>query len=130
MRNRAKCKLCGSVIESFHRYDYVTCKCEEISISGGNYALECSAKDWANFFRIDDLDNVIPVVIKTAEERTVENIEDRKEMSVKEKLEMLEIMLKNIEELPPQAITSFVTNYDLYSHMLLILSILRDINKQ
>ena len=40
MRNRAKCKLCSSVIESYHRYDEVSCKCGEINISGGNDVLE------------------------------------------------------------------------------------------
>ena len=35
-RNRAKCKLCGDVIESKHRHDFVTCKCKAIFVDGGS----------------------------------------------------------------------------------------------
>lgn len=35
MRNIAKCKKCGDVIESTSRHDYVTCKCGAISVDGG-----------------------------------------------------------------------------------------------
>ena len=34
-RNRARCKACGSVIESKHRHDYVTCSCGQIAVDGG-----------------------------------------------------------------------------------------------
>ncbi len=56
MKNRAKCKKCHSVLESFHEFDYITCKCGEIAISGGNQKLECYANDWSNFLRVDDND--------------------------------------------------------------------------
>ena len=36
IRNRAKCKLCGDVIESKFRHDFVWCKCKAIFIDGGN----------------------------------------------------------------------------------------------
>jgi len=36
-RNRAKCRKCGTVIESTHQHDYVTCKCEAIALDGGLY---------------------------------------------------------------------------------------------
>jgi len=35
IRNRAKCKLCGDIIESKYRHDFVTCKCGAISVDGG-----------------------------------------------------------------------------------------------
>ena len=35
-RNKAKCKLCGDIIESKHRHDFVMCRCEAIFIDGGN----------------------------------------------------------------------------------------------
>ena len=34
-RNRAKCKKCGTIIESKHVHDWVTCKCKGIFIDGG-----------------------------------------------------------------------------------------------
>lgn len=64
MRNRAKCKLCGDILESFHEFDYQTCKCNEISISGGLIRYECAAKDFSNFLRVDDEGNEIVPTIK------------------------------------------------------------------
>ena len=34
--NRCKCRLCGTVIESKHRHDFVRCKCGEIFTDGGD----------------------------------------------------------------------------------------------
>lgn len=61
MRNRAKCKLCEEIIESFHQFDYVSCDCGEISIDGGEYTFGASAKNFANFLRIDDNDKEVAV---------------------------------------------------------------------
>lgn len=35
-KNKARCKVCNTVIESKHRYDFVMCKCESIFVDGGN----------------------------------------------------------------------------------------------
>lgn len=53
-RNRAKCRLCGSIIESLHRHDFKKCSCGEIMVDGGNDYWRCGAKDWRNFIRLDD----------------------------------------------------------------------------
>lgn len=36
LRNRFKCKKCGSIIESKYCHDFVTCKCGAISCDGGH----------------------------------------------------------------------------------------------
>ena len=42
IRNRARCKKCGDIIESEYRYDFVTCTCGDISVDGGNdYLRRC-----------------------------------------------------------------------------------------
>lgn len=33
--NKAQCKICKSIIESKHRHDWVSCKCEAIFVDGG-----------------------------------------------------------------------------------------------
>ena len=99
MRNRAKCRLCGDIIESFHRTDYVACSCDEISVDGGEYRFQCGAKDFKNFIRIDDLGNEIPIRF---EEET-----------------------KEIEELPPRAMSSSITHYDWVASLILLSSILK-----
>jgi hypothetical protein len=35
IRNAVQCNLCGDIIESTHRRDFVTCKCGCCSVDGG-----------------------------------------------------------------------------------------------
>lgn len=34
-KNKGKCKLCGDIIESKYRHDFVTCNCGALSLDGG-----------------------------------------------------------------------------------------------
>jgi len=116
MKNRAKCKLCKDIIESFHDQDYVFCKCREISVFDGD-ALRCTANNWANFLRIDDQGNEIVVTVK-------DNVNPldmpQGKPDKKELLGMLNDMIKNIENLPQHAATAPITHYDFASALLLI----------
>jgi hypothetical protein len=134
MRNRAKCKLCDDIIESFHRHDYVTCKCGHISVDGGNDYHRCRAGDWANFLRVDDEGNtIVPKIVDAPiEKEENEALKDtvQTKITTRDKLDMLHEMIKNIEKLPAMAQTMPITNYDLSAALLLLLSILRDICKE
>ena len=123
MRNRAKCKLCGEIIESFHANDWVKCKCGEIYIDGGNHNLKCGAKNWNNFLRVDDNDNVI--IVKIMDDKVEVKPEEPKQLSRDELIDMLEGTLKSIERLPDGAMALPINHYDFYSFGLLVLSILR-----
>ena len=106
MRNRAKCKLCSDIIESFHATDYVICKCGQISVEGGE-ALRCAAMDWDNFLRVDDLGNEIIVTLHQQvanRAAMMENIKPTK----KELLDMLDKMIKDIEGLPEGAMLASI----------------------
>lgn len=49
IRNRAKCLLCGDMIESKGRHDFVTCSCGSLSVDGGKWYLSRSFQnrlDW------------------------------------------------------------------------------------
>ena len=131
MKNRAKCRLCNSVIESFTILDYVSCKCGEISISGGNTRYECYAKDFSNFLRVDEIGNEIVVKVKEGEIRS-ENVADptnfpsENVVSKKEDLlKMLDETIKNIESLPSNAMTLPINHYDFCSALILLSAILR-----
>lgn len=54
MRNRCKCKLCGDIIESISRHDFVECQCGEIFTDGGTDYIRRGAK---NINNIIDLSN-------------------------------------------------------------------------
>ncbi len=124
MRNRAKCKLCKQILESFHEYDYVSCKCDEISISGGNIRYECAAKDWNNFVRVDDFDREIPVTVKYEDKESHLEVNDSKP-SKNELINMLDKMILDIENLPDSAMLTPVNHYDLMSLLLLLSSLFK-----
>ena len=125
MRNRAKCKLCKEILESFHEFDYVSCTCGEISISGGQQKLEVFAKDFANFIRVDDSDHEIAVKVKDELEQ-VPSYEGPR-LSKGQMLGMLTEMRKGYENLPKNAMNTPITHCDLVSLMLLLEALLREL---
>ena len=121
MKNRAKCKLCGDVIESFHSYDYVACRCGEIAVDGGMDNFRCIANDFGNFLRVDDEGNEIVVkVVEKGEQMKISEQWDAilHDMSRGDMLIMLDTYIQELEE------------GDLKSLMLLIFSILRSGSKE
>jgi len=120
MRNRAKCKLCEEIIESFHPTDYVSCKCEEISIDGGQSTYKASFKCATNFLRVDDDGNEIIIKYNPDKDFPYETIPPPKH--VKEELvAMLDEMRKRIEDLPQAAYLTPITHAD-YASLLMLLS--------
>lgn len=113
MRNRAKCKKCAWIIESKSPGDEVTCKCGEISVSGGD-KLGCSAKDWGSFLRVDDDGNVIVPTVKEA-----------KKLGREDFLEALDEMIARIEDMPKQAMVVSINHYDFVSLLILLSSIFK-----
>ena len=126
MRNRAKCKLCGDIIESMHTHDYQLCKCGQIGVDGGKDYWRVLAKDWANFIRLDDEGNEIVPVIKDKEESVSDDSKDNKpeytpkKPNKKELIVLLEEMVKSYEGLPQNAMISPITHYDLLSVLMLL----------
>lgn len=44
IHNRGRCKLCGDIIESTNRHEFVTCRCGACSVDGGHdYLRRCLA---------------------------------------------------------------------------------------
>lgn len=127
MKNRAKCKLCHTILESFHLYDYVLCKCGEISISGGSDIFECAAKNWNNFVRVDDNDHEIIVKVNELSSndsnRKIDNSNEVK-LDKKELLDMLKRSVDYIEQLPSHAQKANVDFDSLNTFIKLIHSIL------
>ena len=134
MKNKAKCRLCQSIIESFHETDYVQCKCGEIVVDGGN-AFSCAAKNWDNFLRIDDQGKEIPIKIKEFSKYDRADMEPYPEINPidtyekptkKDLIEMLKEMADNIENLPQNVMQSPITHYDHWSLVALMHSILKE----
>ena len=113
MRNRAKCKLCGDILESFHKFDQVECSCGEISITGGQYGFACGYKHIKNFIRIADNNEEIPVKLarsyESDQEAGIEGIEEQ--LPQEFTLEMVRQCAIEDKERDPKRL---VTSYDLY----------------
>ena len=122
MRNRAKCKLCNSIVESFHHTDYVLCSCGEIALDGGE-GMRCFSKDWVNFIRIDDDNNElnVKVIEKDASQSSEKPIVKK---SKKELKEALDHAIQGMKNLPSHAMDAPVTHYDWLSMLELFSSIL------
>ena len=54
IKNKAKCRKCGTIIESKHRHDFVLCKCEAIFVDGGKEYL----RRGGNFEDLEELSEV------------------------------------------------------------------------
>lgn len=122
----AKCRLCKVTIDTYVGYDNC-CPCGEISIDARKDEVKVQARDWANFIRVDEAGNEIIMTIKDKESVLSAHNEPERvsKPSRDDLLGMLNMMIKNIEDLPPQGLASYVTNYDLLSSLLLIGAIFR-----
>lgn len=124
MRNRAKCKVCGDLIESFHASDHVTCSCGEIDVFAGQ-AMRCAAKSFKNFIRIDDQDNEIPVIEKPVDDPVSTLIYQESGLSKKELYEELKELVKRYDSLPRHVLDSPVSHADLLGVLLVLSELLR-----
>lgn len=122
MKNRAKCKLCGDIIESFHDQDYVNCKCGQISVYGGDKQL-CASVDWNNFLRVDDEGNEIIVKVEDKQKET-DPITIVAKPKREDLLKELQMMIEECDRLPEMAFTQHVSQYDLYRALMIIKTIL------
>lgn len=105
MKNRAKCKKCLSVIETDG--ELKSCPCGEIAVHGD---MQCQAKDWANFLRVDDEGNVIVPTITDA---------PKAKPTKDELIVILDEMIASIESLPATAMLSPVNHYDYVAGLML-----------
>lgn len=55
IRNAAKCRLCGDIIESNNSDRIETCQCGEISVSGGfNFIARWASTTWNNIVDLSE----------------------------------------------------------------------------
>lgn len=125
MPNRAKCKKCNEIIESKSRYDFITCKCGEITVSGGSEYFHINLKEKESLMLVDDEGNEI--IPKTSDDKNLSNdtVDKQKTFDKKNLLDELTAMMSSYENLPSEALYAPVTHADFYS-LLLVLTRLLD----
>ena len=56
IKNAIRCNLCGDVIVSEHRHDYVTCRCGSCSVDGGaDYLRRCFSNAKYDFTELSEI---------------------------------------------------------------------------
>ena len=123
MKNRAKCKLCASIIESHFEGDVVSCKCGEITVYDGA-AMRCEFANIENFLRVDDLGHEIQVRYeeKGAEGNQNKDSDQSGHSATKEELiDAVEYAIENLNQMP----IHHVTSKDLADCMLMLIEILK-----
>ena len=58
IRNAARCRLCGDVIESKTVHDFVTCSCGAISVDGGYDYCKRSAMDMDDIEELSESEEI------------------------------------------------------------------------
>jgi len=106
------------------RHDYVSCKCGEIAVDGGDSYFRQMAKNPENFLRLADDDTIIERM-KEKEIPTEDIIKDiSKEIPTKRELMgHLKDLLDRIQAMPDMAKTISINHYDYESLLILLLAL-------
>lgn len=127
MINRAKCKLCESIIESWLPDEIVSCKCGAIAVCDGA-AMRMWPANSPNFVRVDDRGNEIVVKYVAKEDGHEEQQApetENSEVSVNEAIEALERSIEYNDNLPYHARYSPVMTEEVNIYLKSILNIIR-----
>ena len=58
LRNRCQCRLCGDIIESRERHEFVNCECGEIFTDGGTDYIRRGANDLNNIIDLSEVEGM------------------------------------------------------------------------
>lgn len=149
MRNRAKCALCGDVIESVMENspterkkgdlieircsDYVECKCGEIAVFDGP-AMGCASKNgYRNFLRLKEDGTEIPVKYHEKEHNSqndamVDNTQEHDFQAQRSREELLQELIEIVSynfKLPPHEYQAPLRVCDFVSVMVRVIEVLK-----
>ena len=68
IKNAIQCKLCGEVIESTDRHNYVECKCGACAVDGGHDYLRRSFKEKECYIDLSVTEEINDIADKLIEE--------------------------------------------------------------
>lgn len=57
-KNAVKCKICGDIIESTYRHDFVTCSCGNVSVDGGHDYLRRAFRNRDEYIELSESEPV------------------------------------------------------------------------
>lgn len=57
-KNSAKCKLCGSILESRYRSEQIVCSCKNLTISGGLDYTQFTIQEKGSYISLNEWETV------------------------------------------------------------------------
>ena len=130
--NRAKCALCGDIVESCFSYDEAVCRCGEVHVKGGELqGFKPSSGNWSNILAVDDIGNRICTDEKDSDSSAKDDSSSEMPgqtiggISKQEMIQAFADNLASIEKLPNHVLDSFVTTRHFLDCMLIIANILK-----
>jgi hypothetical protein len=127
MRNRGKCKLCHTIIESFYMGHLDTCKCGAVSVFNGD-GMDMAPFGSPHFLRVDEVGNEIVVSYKEKSSESGSHEEGDKPNEPRSRADLIkdfENAIEYINRAPQHEQLSFVTNVALCHYMRAIVNILK-----
>jgi hypothetical protein len=121
MINRAKCKLCNKIIELKEIDGLESCDCGEIAFEYRNKGHIAICKRIENLVAIDDEGNEIVVTTVNESLPTKNEVKHNRN----DLLKILDKMIKDYEELPQSAMSTYITQYDMMSALMLVSEIFK-----
>ena len=122
VKNRAKCKVCNTIMHAKEPYIRVLCNCGRCFIELEMDKTLCGTDEWSNLVFVDDEGNEI--VLNSPEETEV--IPEK--ISKKQLIEQMKDMIRSYDNLPPRALYEPVLTIDMKNLMLLVVGILESEN--
>lgn len=132
MKNRAKCKLCNSIIESSFPGDVVYCECGEICVFNGD-GMDMAPFGSPHFMRVDDRGNEIVVryhQVQPEVNADEQPEEEPKDLGFSEAVQELQRLIDLDEQFLKQGNNAPVSRYDLSIYMLYIVKIFKSIRNE
>lgn len=121
--NKAKCLLCGDIIESKHLHDHAFCRCGNVSVCGGLINPVIRGTNYSQVGSVEEDDHSIKGEYKPNEKDG--GCQGNKQVVRDGAFYELERLLVNLHDLPPKALDAPVTHRD-YSVLIgRLLAILR-----
>jgi predicted nucleic acid-binding Zn-ribbon protein len=117
---KAKCTLCGDIIENNSETEWKGCKCGVLHVKGNRLRFD----SLENVLMIDPNGSEISLKPKDIQREQTEEMQSAKPTK-EEMLEMLDDMARRIDDLPGHAASQPITHYDFQALVLLLSSILR-----
>jgi hypothetical protein len=122
MRHRAKCKLCGTVIDTEFN-DYTSCACGEIAFESKNDNTMLISENFHNAIMIDSEGDEHPINVIEKSDISSAKVDPEGNFDTPEFA--LNQLIEKIEGFPQHGMTTYINHYDYLSLLYLLKALVK-----